>query len=1200
MFALAFLTASRSRLTKFVALSLLAVAGLSLLPWVHAEEAKSEPEPIELSVVIAKHVMLLEGQEIITWEELTKKIASYPNPSLVYPHFYLTNGVFNTERYDEAKREMMQIHQDFNLHGHSEGSLWPARGVLYDKIKKAEDLVPDPALKVEGVVLDKQQKPVEGAEVLLVAPVDESLSYKGYHIALVTGVVRNRLEHVMTTSDAQGRFALYPPKDQPYYVVVLHPALGFAIVNDENLKEHHQCRLVEWASLIADIEPGKGEEYSATLTTSVQPDDNGRPEISFNQYWEDVLRQRKMKEEADGKMMFLCVPPLLKTVVSRSFPQPDGGAISVPDEAIEFFPGESRNLHLGPPTAEQLKQIEQTRQLLQRLRPAVPAARLRPAAAKPPEEKANGPEEKQSEEVDPKADSEKEATGNEAASTDNEANQDDDQSSKVQADTNVQAAAQPSQPVVPEGHFLFSLSLIDPDGQPVPKANVQVRNRPAIKAEQVLEGTFVKELRYGCETQTTDAGVLKLALPVDQPRLTLMVITPGYGPYWAQWDQSAPESFTGTLDRAWTIGGVIVDEEGQPIGDAEVHPSLEFKKRPGNDFQLAMGSSVKSDAQGHWKFESIPDSLQSVHVSVNHKAFASLRTELVRSDYEVKDGGELKTLNMSKGLSVVGLVMDESGEPVVGAKVMTRFSNEPREAVTDDKGKFILSGCEPTQARFVCFAPGKAFTKQDVLLQPEGNEPVNFTLKPGGHVRIRVVDPKGKPQPKTRIFFQKWGTEQVRYFEFDHVDQYANEEGIWEWNEAPLEGFEADVNPVGGMQIPNVPFTPRDEEYVVTTLPQLIIKGKVVDAQTKAVISECKAIEGIRFGDRISWSPRDSFESRDGTFTLRPGRAYQDGFVVRVEAKGYKASTSRPIKLDEGEVNLEFELQTAVDIFGKVLTPSGDPATGAKISMGLKGGHIGLRNGDLDDGQNSGQRAVADADGKFKLVPPGEEFQLVIVHPEGFAFLKSKDEQVEKITVLTAWAQVSGTYQIGDVLQKSLDLRLDCNRFWDRDPQGPSFYADYQTTTNEHGEFSFDRVFPGDVGISRELLFMVNEGARIIGSSKNVTVKAQAGQVATVKIGGTGRPVIGKFLPPEGFDGKPIWRRASISLDSTNRQVGLVSHWASSADGTFRIDDVDPGEYQLQMYFSEPPQWNLPAMQVQVKADETGVIDLGELQTMVP
>jgi beta-lactamase regulating signal transducer with metallopeptidase domain len=139
-------------------------------------DSESEGVPVDLAIVVARHVLLLDGKEIITWAELEERIAALPNPALARPSFYITRGADEAGLYRPAKDEIWRLHRKFHLAGHSEGSLWPRSDLRYDRIETADDLVPDEALRAEGRVIDGQGEPVIGAEVLLVTPVDESIS----------------------------------------------------------------------------------------------------------------------------------------------------------------------------------------------------------------------------------------------------------------------------------------------------------------------------------------------------------------------------------------------------------------------------------------------------------------------------------------------------------------------------------------------------------------------------------------------------------------------------------------------------------------------------------------------------------------------------------------------------------------------------------------------------------------------------------------------------------------------------------------------------------------------------------------------------------------------------------------------------------------------------------------------------------------
>ena len=232
-----------------------------------------------------------------------------------------------------------------------------------------------------------------------------------------------------------------------------------------------------------------------------------------------------------------------------------------------------------------------------------------------------------------------------------------------------------------------------------------------------------------------------------------------------------------------------------------------------------------------------------------------------------------------------------------------------REAKSGDDGVYCLSGCDAGKARIVVTAKGKAIDKKDLPLG-EKMEPIDFQMQAGGTIRIRVVDSEGKPAPRSRIFFQKWKGEQIQYWEFDKINQYADKDGVWEWHEAPLDPMEADICPPNGMQIPDQRLVARDEEYVFKGLPTLVISGNVVDAETKTPIKSFRVIPGIRFSEdrAVYWEVDHSFAAANGKFQLKHDREYF-AFGVQIQAEDYLPAASRDIISDEGRVSLDFELK---------------------------------------------------------------------------------------------------------------------------------------------------------------------------------------------------------------------------------------------------------------------------------------------------
>src|SRR5690606_80935 len=125
-----------------------------------------EPEvpSVDLPVVVAEHVLLLDGREVITWDELGEKIAALPDPSVAYPRFYITRGASAAGLEKSANEQMSRLHREYKLRGLSVGSLWQRTDLRYDRITSADDLTPDQSRRIDGRVVDADGNAVEGAE----------------------------------------------------------------------------------------------------------------------------------------------------------------------------------------------------------------------------------------------------------------------------------------------------------------------------------------------------------------------------------------------------------------------------------------------------------------------------------------------------------------------------------------------------------------------------------------------------------------------------------------------------------------------------------------------------------------------------------------------------------------------------------------------------------------------------------------------------------------------------------------------------------------------------------------------------------------------------------------------------------------------------------------------------------------------------
>ncbi|QDT88439.1 carboxypeptidase regulatory-like domain-containing protein [Gimesia algae] len=768
----------------------------------------------------------------------------------------------------------------------------------------------------------------------------------------------------------------------------------------------------------------------------------------------------------------------------------------------------------------------------------------------------------------------------------------------------------------------FRLNVVDPDGKPIPDTTVEIRSDPAPKPDQIIRGQFLRDATYGPFVKTNAKGTLLFRIPHHMKRFNLSIKAPGYAPYWASWSSSIiPDEFTAILDAGWKVGGIIVDEAGKPIAGANISPSVNFKKRPGDTSRLGVGTKIITDDKGQWHFDYVPASKAEVHIDIDHPDYRPWRQRVARSEFEVKaNASPSGKITLEEGLNITGSVTDENGKPIAGALVRTKFVNDIRKATTDEFGVYLISGCEPKLTRVAVTAKGRAPEVQEVEVAPQ-MEPVDFSLKPGGKIRVRVVDENGKGIPKASIYFQRWRGAWYNLFEFDNVNHYTDKNGIWEWDEAPLDEFQADICRPGGMQLANQKLLARAEEYVFHPPKALVISGNVIDAVTKQPIKKFRVTPGAERDNsrtRLSWNSSDSFTASDGKYQLRITRG-ESAHFVRIEADGYEVATSRAFKPNEESVSYDFALKPARDIAATILTAEGKPAAAAEIAVGIAGSQISIRQGRLGTRQTYATVLKSDEAGHFGIPPRNEPFQLIILHPAGFAYLKSETGPIPDPIQLTPWARIEGTFTIGKQPAAGVKLALGLNNgISSSSDEGPSIFTQNEIKTDQNGRYVFDRAFPGQTRVGRSITYMVRQGATEATSAIQIPIELKAGETKALNLGGSGRPVIGKLKPSETHTGNVVWPLAHLSaheyfkpptgmlpLEAINNNPRGFQAWytawqkskdypaekviyerytearskrldetprinASVArDGSFRIDDVPPGEYVLSVNFYE-------------------------------
>ncbi len=355
---------------------------------------------------------------------------------------------------------------------------------------------------------------------------------------------------------------------------------------------------------------------------------------------------------------------------------------------------------------------------------------------------------------------------------------------------------------------------------------------------------------------------------------------------------------------------------------------------------------------------------------------------------------------LGSGLSVTGEVSDERGRPIVGAIVQMNGGNVKQKVATTAGGIYQFDGCDAGTAIVRVLAKGRAPQIRRIQIEA-ALKPVDFWMKPGGTVRLRVLDEYGNPLPTARVVVRGWGGGFGR-FDFGKLSEEVDSQGVWEWKEAPLETFRVQISRPDGMLMPRT-LTARKEEYVFRLPSTLVISGKVVDAETKQSIKRFRVVPRSRFRKGEATQQMGSgFVATDGRYSLR--EIYEQfAYVVRIEADGYSPVESRDIKADEGNASVDFALTKSVDLVATVLTADGSPAAKAKVALGVAGDTILFLDGQIQDDTPPRKRWMTDEAGRLRFPPRIDKYWLVATHPAGFARLECGPKSNPGSIRLTPW-----------------------------------------------------------------------------------------------------------------------------------------------------------------------------------------------------
>jgi hypothetical protein len=290
------------------------------------------------------------------------------------------------------------------------------------------------------------------------------------------------------------------------------------------------------------------------------------------------------------------------------------------------------------------------------------------------------------------------------------------------------------------------------------------------------------------------------------------------------------------------------------------------------------------------------------------------------------------------------------------------------------------------------------------------------------------------------------------------------------------------------------------------------------------------------------------------------------------------------IEKQPGVVKIDFKLEPSEGIRGVVLTPDGARASGAHVTLATISNEVRVDAGHLIFGGSAGVLATAaytDADGAFTLAPEIDPGTIVVAHPAGCAEISSAQFRSGEHIRLRPWGAVRGRLDVPRTDRDDLLVVVSSSR---PDGDAPYVYHMGALRPEKDGTFQHDRLAPGRTGVGVHVAAGPGGyGIPVTGTFANVEVLP--GETAELALGGRGRPVIGRITadgnlpgavdfskvklrlvleaPHVGFPGDDAMWKAYGEFLQGERGKAFQRDFTPAADGTFRLDNVPQGRYQL-------------------------------------
>jgi beta-lactamase regulating signal transducer with metallopeptidase domain/thiol-disulfide isomerase/thioredoxin len=803
-----------------------------------------------------------------------------------------------------------------------------------------------------------------------------------------------------------------------------------------------------------------------------------------------------------------------------------------------------------------------------------------------------------------------------------------EKSAAVTAGTETPEAAPEPRPVVTDGAAMKVTVLDDETGKPLAGAEVLAPNEAAFfTGEENSPHWF---------TGPEGVATIRLGKPSTgrlqkQTWFTLSARHENYSPRgfsWSDTDEDVrtqlPAEVTVRLPHGVSAGGVVRDAAGNPVEGVRVRVfGTDYWQGLRHEFSEYWSDSagapvIVTDASGHWQAPDFPRDMTQVRIEFTCPGGALLRF-VQEGESDPREPGNPINLDefkadkavfvLPEGKTIRGMVVDENGKGIGGARMMARsvmaYSPAPYVFTNNADGSFELQHWNDVQVLLAVEAPNHATTTAKIV--PAHMAPnIRIVLPPAKPLRIRVVGEKNEPIVGAGMSVIYWRTR-------DQILDWGartDEHGEAVWSNAPVQRVAiwivASNYPARSANLA-ADGTEKTIRLSKESGRRISVHLHAVDADSGQPLKTFGVFRDLQWDHTFkAWGRA----GEDGEFREQVNASeFREGtepyFTLQIRVEGYAPWTSDGCYFEDGDAELDAKLKKSPVPAGVVLQPDGKPAANATVMLNLGQSAIFANAPGRYYPNHGSPTEHTDKDGSFHFMAADKDEYVVISHPSGFLSLTVGELTRAHEVQLKPWATVDGVLRVNGkpLAGQSVDVRSPINWSGVED-----LILVYSAKTDGQGHFSFTNLPPGDYVLYRTPHLIM--GATTT-ESHQLTFDLQAGEHKQLDYGFGGRDVVGhvdtdiavnwqndaqvlvaKVAPPP--PAPTSWQYA----DNSDYQKALRSYEHSpevraaerkqqqfqlifDEDGNFRADDVPPGTYELRLRLTKPPEPGKPRIPFQ-------------------